>query len=215
MTNLVDAAAILRENTLPTSYATSVPSYPYISSLASSPLDVFPTSTVTWPYCQGINPVSSPAYAPSYPPWQTQPSLDPTGSAASTTRHTDPGNIAQPYAQRTQTANPGIPQVAAGSISSLGFGLGLSMSDMQDYPSPGSSTSGQTNSSYVSVLPPNVLSPGMPLIQSPSVAGSVGSRQSSRRSQEPPRNPEGLLYCTHVEHAQEQPPVFSRRCEWR
>ncbi|KAF6221254.1 hypothetical protein HO133_002109 [Letharia lupina] len=194
------------------SYATSVPLYPYISAPEDSSSDHYPTSTVTWPYCQGINPGSSPAYAPSYSPWQTQSPFHPTGGVTTTPQRTDRSNIVQPYVQRTQTADTGNPQVAAGS---LGFGLGLHMSDMQDYPSPGSSTSGQTTSSYVSVLPPNVLSSGMPLMPSPSVAGSTGSRQSSRRSQEPLRNAEGLLYCSHAEHAQQQPPVFSRKCEWK
>ncbi|CAD6574062.1 MAG: hypothetical protein ASARMPREDX12_006369 [Alectoria sarmentosa] len=197
---------------LPTSvYATSVPSYPYISAPSNSPSNLYPTSTVTWPYCQGINPVPSPAYAPNYTPWQTQSPFDPATSVATTPQRTGRSSLVQPYAQRIQTANTGNPQVATGSLGSLGFGLGLHMSDMQDYPSPGSSTSGQTTSSYVPVLPPNVLSPSMPLMPSPSMAESTGSRQSSRRSQEAPRNAEGLLYCDHAEHAQQQPPVFSRK----
>lgn len=214
MTNLIEAA-ITRESTLPTSYATSVPSYPHINAPRNSSSDLYPTSTVTWPYCQGIDPSPSPAYAPSYTSWQAHSPFDPTASVSTTPQRTDRSNTVQPYAQRIQTANTGIPQVAAGSLGSLGFGLGLHMSDMQDYPSPGSSTSGQTNSSYVSVLPPNVLSPSMPLMPSPSVVGSTVSRQSSRRSQEPPRNAEGLLYCNHTDHAQQQAPVFSRKCEWR
>lgn len=215
MTNLLDTETA-GGDTLPTSYATSVPSYSYISAPSSSSSDLYPTPTVTWPYCQGINPAPSPAYAPSYTPWQTQSPFGPTGSVSTTPQRTDRSNIVRPYAQRRiRTANTGNPQVAAGSFGGLGFGLGLQMSDMQDYPSPGSSTSGQTTSSYVPVLPSNVLSSGMPLMQSPSMAGSTGSRHSSRRSQEPPRNEEGLLYCDHAEHAQQQPPVFSRKCEWR
>lgn len=206
---------IAGRDTLPTSYATSVPSYPYIPAPSNSSSDLYPTSIITWPSCQGINPVSSPAYAPSYSTWHTRSSFDPIGSVAITPQRTGRSNIVQPYAQRIQTANTGNPQVAAGSLGNLGFGLGLHMSDMQDYPSPGSSTSGQTRSSYVSMLPPNVLSPGMPLMPSPSMAESTGSRQSSRRSQEPPRTAEGLLYCDHAEHAQQQRPMFSRKCEWR
>ena len=215
MSNLFDTD-ITGVDRLPTSvYATSVPSYPYISAPSNSPSNLYPTSTVTWPYCQGINPVPSPAYAPNYTPWQTQSPFDPATSVATTPQRTGRSSLVQPYAQRIQTANTGNPQVATGSLGSLGFGLGLHMSDMQDYPSPGSSTSGQTTSSYVPVLPPNVLSPSMPLMPSPSMAESTGSRQSSRRSQEAPRNAEGLLYCDHAEHAQQQPPVFSRKCEWR
>ena len=211
MTNFFE----VENNVLPSSYLTSVPSYPHIS-IPSSSSDLYPTFTITWPYCQGINPEFSPAYAPSYTPWQTQSPFDPTGSVGTTPQRTDQHNTIHPYAQRIQqTANTGIPQVAAGSPGSLGFGLGLHLSDMQDYPSPGSSNSGQTTSSYPSLLPPNVLSPGMPLMPSPGVAESTDSPHSSRRSQEPPRNAQGLLYCNHPEHAQQQPPLFSRRCEWR
>lgn len=202
-------------DTLPTSYATSVVPYPYISAPLNSSSDLYSTSTNTWPYSQGINPIPPQAYAPSYNHLQTQLPFDPSGSVTTTPQHTDRSNIVQPYAQRIQTANTANPQQAAGSLGSLAFGLGLHMTDMQDYPSPGSSTSGQTTSSYLSVLPPNVLSPGIALMPSPSVAESTGSRQSDRRSQEPPRNAEGLLYCDHAEHAQMQPPVFPRKCEWR
>ena len=213
MTNLIPLAT-QAGNTLPVSYATSVPSYPYISAPSSSS-HLYPTSPVTWPYCQGINPASTPAYAPSYPPWQSQSPYDPTSSVGTTLQHTDRSNIVQPYAQRIRTANLANPQVAAGALGSLGFGLGLHMRDMQDYPSPGSSTSEQTPSPYVPVLPSNVISPRMSLMPSPSVAASTSSRQSSRRSQEPPRNAEGLLYCNHPEHSDQERPVFSRKCEWK
>ena len=212
MTNPVPVA-----NPLPTPYGTSVPSYSYISTPSSSSSDLYPTSTV-WPYSQGINSVAPPAYASSYTTWQTQSPFDPTGSQTTTPQRTDPINIVQPYAQRNQTVNTGNPQGAAGSLGSLGglgFDLGLRLSDMQDYPSPGSSNSAQTASSYAPVLPSNVMSPAISSMQSPSLAGDTVSRQSSRRSREPPRNAEGLLYCDHTDHAQQQAPVFSRKCEWR
>ena len=215
MTNLVNVAT--SENSLPASYATSVPSYSYISASSSSSSDLYPTTTA-WPYSRGINPAASPAYASSYTSWQTQSPFDTAGSLITTPHQTDPTSIVQPYAQRNQTPQTGNPQGAAGSLGNLGglgFGLGLHLSDMQDYPSPGSSSSGQTASSYVPILPSNVMSPAISLMQSPSVPGDTGSRQSSRRSREPPRNAEGLLYCNHAEHAQQQSPVFSRKCEWR
>ena len=211
MTNNVVVA-----NPLPTSYGTSVPSNSYISTPSNSSSDLYPTSTV-WPYSQGINPVASPAYASNYSTWQTQSSFDPVGNQITTPQRTDPVNIAQPYAQRNQTANTGNPQGAAGSLGSLGglgFDFGLRLNDMQDYPSPGSSNSAQTASSYAPVLPSNAMSPAISM-HSPVVTGDTISRQSSRRSREPPRNAEGLLYCDHTEHAQQQAPVFSRKCEWR
>ncbi|KAK3178560.1 hypothetical protein OEA41_000697 [Lepraria neglecta] len=39
------------------------------------------------------------------------------------------------------------------------------------------------------------------------------SHAHSRRSQEPPRNMEGMMYCDNPECA-DNPPVFSRKCEW-
>ena len=212
MTNIYHVAT--REVTLPTSYPTSLPSYSYISTPSSSSSDLHPTSTL-WPYSQGVNPVPSSAYASSYTPWQTQPPFDTAGSVVTTPQRTDKSSVVQPYAQQSQTANTGNTQVAAGSLGSLGFGLGLQISDMQDYPSPGSSISEQTTSSYVSVLPSSVISPAISLMPSPSMLGVPASHQHSRRSQEPPRNAEGLLYCNHAEHAQQQPPVFPRKCEWR
>lgn len=167
-----------------------------------------------WPYCQGINPVPSPAYAPTYTHWQTPSPYDPTGSVLTTPQLTHPSNIIQSYARGSQPAYTQNFQGPAGSLGGLGFGLGR-ISDMHNYPSPGSSTSEQTSSSILSVLPLSVISPGISSMPSPSVAGDTRSRQSSRKSQEPPRNAEGLLYCNHAEHAQQQPPAFARKCEWR
>jgi len=91
------------------------------------------------------------------------------------------------------------------------------MQSMQDYPSPHSNVSEQTTSSCLSVLPGAMMSPGRPMVASPSMVpslgGSTNSRESSRRSTEPPRNAQGVLYCSHRDCAQ-QPPVFSRKCEW-
>ena len=207
MTNLID----VDENTLPTSYAPSVPSYSYIPPPSSASSDLHLISTV-WPYCQGINPVSSPAYAPNYIPWQ---SFDLAESVLTTPQGTDRSSIIPTYAQRNQTADLESSQGAAGSLGSLVFDLGLQISDMQTYPSPGSSTSEQSTSSYVPVLPSDAISPGISLMSSPSVAENTVSYPKSRRYQDPPQNAEGLLYCNHAEHAQHQPPVFSRKCEWR
>ena len=182
------------------------PGSPYITGTSNVSSDLFPAaSTEYWPYCQGINQEPSPAYAPSYAPWQSAYN---TGENLVTTsqRSRSDRNI-QSYDPPPQVANP---QATAGSLSSLGYSLGL---PMQNYPSPHSDVSRQTTSSCLPVLPGAMMSPSIPLGASPSVAGSSNSHQSSRGSQEPPRNTEGLMYCDNIECAQ-QPPVFARKCEW-
>lgn len=205
-------------NTLST-YQASLPANPYITSTSNESSDLFTASTVQWPYCQGINQDPPPAYARNYIPWQSayNPSENIAGNLVATPQRIDPQTPVQSYGTRSQATNP---QAAVGSVGSLGYGLGLHMQDMQDYPSPHSNVSDQTTSSCLSVLPGAMVSPGRPLQVTtspasivPSVGGSTNSRHSSRRSTEPPRNAQGVLYCSHPQCAQ-QTPVFSRKCEW-
>lgn len=192
-------------------YPTSLPANPYIIGTSNVSSDLFPASQVTWPYCQGINPDPSPAYAPNYTPWQRTPSVYEQAQVspfATTPQRTPSGTILQTYGPRHQVANP---QAAGGGIGSLGFGLVLQ--DMQNYPSPHSDVSHQTTSPTLSILPGSITSPNMQFMASPSVAASSLSGRSSRRSLEAPRNAEGMLYCDNPECAW-QPPLFSRMCEW-
>ena len=39
-------------------------------------------------------------------------------------------------------------------------------------------------------------------------------RMSIRRAREPPKTPEGQIYCDHIE-CQSAPPFFKRPCEWK
>lgn len=205
--------------TLPT-YQARVNSNPYITGTSTESTDLFATSSIQWPYSQGTNQDPPPAYASSYAPWQStyNTTSNITGNLTATPQRIEPQTPVQTYASRSQANS--IPRaVVGGNVGSLGFGLGLHLQDMQDYPSPHSNVSDQTTSSCLSVLPGAMISPRMPIVTSPSmsivpsVGGSSNSRQSSRRSTEPPRNAQGLLYCNHPECAQ-QPPVFSRKCEW-
>lgn len=192
-------------------YSTSLPANPYIIGTSNVSSDLFPASQVEWPYCQGINPEPSPAYAPHYTPWQTTPSAyeqAQVGNFSPAPQRTRSGTGLQPYGPRPQVANP---QAPGAGIGSLGFGLGLQ--DMQNYPSPHSDVSHQTTPSTLSILPGAITSPNMQYMVSPSVAGSSLSGRSSRRSLEPPRNAEGMLYCENPACAR-QPPLFARKCEW-
>ena len=192
-------------------YQASVSDNPYITSTSQGASDLFATSTIQWPYSQGIN---QPAYANTYPPWR--PVYNPAENITSNITTTP-----QPIVSHTPVQSYGIqqpqapnPQAAGGSLGSLGFGLGLQIQDMQDYPSPHSNVSEQTTSSCLSVVPGTMISPRVPAISSPnpSVAPSVGGSSSSRKSTEPPRNAQGVFYCSHSDHA--NTPVFSRKCEW-
>ena len=192
-------------------YQASISASPYITGTSSVSSDFFPA--VSWPYSQGItqgiNQDQPPAYAPSYTPWQS--TYNPVENITVSAQRSRSDPSFQSYGPPQQVANP---QAAATSLGSLGFGLGLQMHDITNYPSPHSDVSGQTTSSCLSVLPRAMTSPSMPLVASPSLAGSSNSRHSSRRSQEPPRNMEGMTYCDNSECA-DNPPVFSRKCEWR
>ena len=192
-----------------TTYQARLAESPYINATSSVSSDLFPA--VLWPYnqgiTQGIDQYQPPAYAPGYTPWQSV--YNPVLAASSQRTRTDPS--LQSYGPPRPVAKP---QAAARSLGHLGFGLELQMHDMNNYPSPHSDVSGQTSSSCLSVLPHAMTSPSMPLVASPSVAGSSDFRHSSRRSQEPPRNVEGIMYCDHRECA-DNPPVFPRKCEWR
>ena len=212
MTNSFQAAS----QAVQPSYQTSLAANPYITTTSNESSDLFATSSVQWPYCQGINQDPPPAYDPTYaswqPPYNTNNTI--TGSLTATPPRIGPQTPIQSYASQRQGT---YPQAAVASVGSLGFGLGLHLQEMQDYPSPHSNVSEQTTSSCLSVLPGAMMSPGRAIIPSPSMVpsleGSTNSRQSSRKSTEPPRNAQGVLYCSHRDCA-DQPPVFSRKCEW-
>lgn len=201
-------------------YTADYPS-PYISSTSIESSDLFATSSIDWPYSQGINQSSPPAYAPDYASWPPT-TYNINENITGTLRATPQGIGSQPslrsYAPQRQV-NPNPQAAVGGSPGNLGFGLGLHLQDMHDYPSPHSAISDQSTSSCLSVLPGAMISPRVPVVPSPSISivpsmgGSSHSGYSSRRSTEPPRNAQGILYCADQECAQ-QPPVFSRKCEW-
>ena len=201
------------------SYQASVSANPYITTTTSSdPADPFATSTVQWPYCQGINQDLPPVYAPTYNPWEPSYNVSETitGNLTATPQSLDPVTPGQSYAPLQQADTN--PQAAVGGVAALGFGLGSHLQNMPDYPSPHSNVSEQTTSSCLSVVPGAMMSPGRPVVPSPSMVPSLGesesSRQSSRRSTEPPRNTQGVAYCSHPDCASTGT-VFSRKCEWK
>lgn len=199
------------------SYQASVSANPYITTTSNDPSDLFAASTIQWPYCQGINQDPPAVYAPTYAPWQSSYNTNDgiTGTLTATPQRLDPSTPSQSYAPQRQ-ADTNL-QAAVGSAGALGFSLGSHLQNMRDYPSPHSNVSEQTTSSCLSVVSGAMMSPGRPMVPSPSIVRSLGgsesSRQSSRRSTEPPRNVQGVLYCSHPDCAN-KPSVFSRKCEW-
>ena len=101
----------------------------------------------------------------------------------------------------------------AGRSANLRWPMG---SGTQNYPSPHSDVSrDETRSSCVSVLPSNNVSPNIMFTASPSTASHISHPESSRKSQEPPRNATGQITCSHPTcESKPNPPVFSRKCEW-
>ncbi|KAL2038185.1 hypothetical protein N7G274_009133 [Stereocaulon virgatum] len=193
-----------------TTYQAGLAESPYINATSSVSSDLFPA--VSWPYnqgiTQGIDQYQPPAHTLGYTPWQSVYNPVENLTASSQRTRTDPS--LQSYGPPRPVATP---RAAARSLGHLGFGLELQMHGVNNYPSPHSDVSGPTSSSCLSMLPHAMTSPSMPLVASPSVAGSSDFRRSSRRSQEPPRNVQGIMYCDHRECA-DNPPVFPRKCEW-
>lgn len=190
-------------------FPASASTYPYIPSSPDPLSDLFPTSTIAWPNTQGTDISLVPTYAPSYNTWQSQPSNESVFTA--TPQRIDSNTLFQPYDIRQQSP---FHQPTGGHAAGLGFDPSLQPHDMQDYPSPSRSDVSGPSKSCNSVVPGKVLNPSMPVVASPSIAGSSISHQSSTRSQEATRNTEGVLYCDHPECAR-QPPIFARKSEWR
>ncbi|KAL9607730.1 MAG: hypothetical protein Q9167_007381 [Letrouitia subvulpina] len=86
--------------------------------------------------------------------------------------------------------------------------------DSQHYPSPHSDVSrDETKSSCFSVLPSSDVSPSRMFGALPSTTSQKPHPDSGKRTQEPPRNALGHITCSHPTCTND-PPVFSRKCEW-
>ncbi|KAJ5833829.1 hypothetical protein N7474_002140 [Penicillium riverlandense] len=89
------------------------------------------------------------------------------------------------------------------------------MGDGSDYPSPRSEgPNGATAASVLAALPDS-LSPIARMNDQAPLSYMEGTRPrlSVRRARDPPKNPEGQIYCDHPD-CQTSPPTFRRPCEW-
>lgn len=122
-----------------------------------------------------------------------------------------PSTNFQPYVATSQQAVSQGDNRAAPAFSPS---LPLPGEQMQTYPSPHSDVSkDETRSSCFSLLLGQNLSPNMMLAVSPSMESHQSPPNTEKRTEEPPRNAEGLITCVHPKCVRD-PPVFSRRCEW-
>ncbi len=209
MTNKEPTGLALDDNSLP-GYPVGVSTYPYITSSPYLPSDLFPASTVAWPYSSGINTPAVTTHDSDFNTWQ--PTARYTGAITATPERVVPPPSYQAYAP-SQPAQPR--QIKGGPVGGQAFNLGQRIRNMQDYPSPQhSDVSAPSTSSRISVLPAATLSPSLALVaaQTSMVAGISGSLRGSEATQEPIRNSSGLFYCSHSEHA--TTPVFARKSEW-
>lgn len=90
------------------------------------------------------------------------------------------------------------------------------MGDGSDYPSPRSeATHGVTAVSALAAASDLPLVPRMNE-QAPPLSYMEGTRPrlSVRRARDPPKNPDGQIYCDHPD-CQVAPPTFRRPCEWK
>ncbi|KAJ5618911.1 hypothetical protein N7510_002895 [Penicillium lagena] len=89
------------------------------------------------------------------------------------------------------------------------------MGDGSDYPSPRSEgPNGATAASVLAALPDS-LSPIARMNDQAPLSYMEGTRPrlSVRRARDPPKNPEGQIYCDHPD-CHTAPPTFRRPCEW-
>ena len=93
--------------------------------------------------------------------------------------------------------------------------LGLAANNMPGYPSPRSEMSGQSRSPSLSIYPTADTSPtAIPYTTiPPSRKSSTYGSPQSVKSEEPSRNEQGFIYCTHKD-CSSNPPTFTRKCEW-
>lgn len=209
---------------------------PYISSYTAVSSNPSPDAPLAWPENQvppsnpGNNPPTSffppqrhsapsslATLSPDYNNWQNplihQPQYDQQQPRRSllTLKRSFPSAGFQPYVSTSRQAPS---QGDIGAAAAFQPNLQLPGEQMQTYPSPHSDVSkDETRSSCFSILPGHDLSPNLMLAVTPSMESHQSPPSAGKRTEEPPRNAEGLITCIHPKCVRD-PPVFSRRCEW-
>lgn len=200
--------ALLSDSVSSSSYSSYISPSPNVSS------DLFPAAT--WPYPQGNNSLTpdpvvtcSATYAPTYTPWQPSDSYG--GAVAQSPYSAHTSTLIQPHRFRPQDRS--VPSTG-GNLGGLGFPIGSELRNMQDYPSPQQSdVSGPTRSSTLTAFQGSMMSPSIPIVASPSIAGSSNSQHSSVRSLQAVREADGLYHCS-MPRCIDTPRAFNRKCEW-
>ena len=210
-TNPKVGAGISDYYTLP-AFSTTVSS-PYISTSPATSSDPFATPTQFWPYNRGINPASGYSYPTGYhfDP-NTRLQHDQTSDLPSIQNLEAEGPVNLHVGQYNQANTTDF----GGNIAKTGPSSGQPSNNMPGYPSPHSDMSDHRVSPCPSLFPVTSVVPAkMPHTIASKASSTYGSPQSAK-SEEPNRNDEGVIYCSHEKCAElpEGPPTFLRKCEW-
>ena len=219
-----NSVGITDYNTLPAS-TLSVISTPYIFASPSTSPATFGTPAQFVPQYQGNNQPLALVYDTSYDFAinQQTTSTDPSipvpfvpnlGTATAISPYVQQPLHAFPYEDYRNLGRLGVDTGPTSHGSGSSFGL--APSNMPDYPSPRSEMSGQSRSPSLSIYPiADTTSTAIPYSTIPAskISSSYGSPESVR-SEEPSRNDQGLIYCSHKDCASD-PPTFTRKCEWK
>lgn len=88
------------------------------------------------------------------------------------------------------------------------------MGDGSDYPSPRSEAPHGATAASALASATETLSSIARMNEPMSYMEGTRPRLSVRRARDPPKNPEGQIYCDHPD-CQNAPPTFRRPCEWK
>lgn len=182
------------QDQVPRAYSNNIPEvYQYIHSISTNPSPIY--STDNPPLWSVFEDSWNPQYPNFNDNWQSSnPTITPQ-----TTREPQGKVVEQPYVPGSQSLETSVPEIAACSFPGLSaMPAQTNEFPAQEPPSP--------------CLSRSTLSPSAP--NYPASTSSIGSPNTNHKGKmEAVRKEDGLLHCAHADCVNE-PPAFSRRCEY-